>query len=202
MTIQSWSKHGNWSPGEVLRSGDNLITMGETGTRYGATLEIHGWDGLQANLRTLAAKYPEALGMALREEATAIIEQSMAECPYDPINLHEDGTPHLVDTAQVEGPYHDGDNTTVIMSYATPYAVIQHENLDFHHPTPGTKAKYLEGPMMERARFIGPNLIKAVDLERLNIGYQAADTRTLRETAVLEAKQARAFRLFNSWGEV
>ena len=30
--------------------------------------------------------------------------------------------------------------------YDQPYALIQHENLTFNHPTPGTKAKYLEGP--------------------------------------------------------
>lgn len=34
------------------------------------------------------------------------------------------------------------------VSYDTPYAVIQHENLGYHHTTPGTSAKYLERPLL------------------------------------------------------
>lgn len=41
----------------------------------------------------------------------------------------------------------DVDGLEGSISYDTPYAVIQHERLDFHHPIPGRKAKYLEDPM-------------------------------------------------------
>lgn len=38
----------------------------------------------------------------------------------------------------------EGLNGTI--SFSTPYAVVQHENLSFRH-APGRTAKYLEGPM-------------------------------------------------------
>jgi hypothetical protein len=41
----------------------------------------------------------------------------------------------------------DVDGLDGSISYDTPYAVIQHERLDFVHPIPGRKAKYLEDPM-------------------------------------------------------
>ncbi len=37
----------------------------------------------------------------------------------------------------------DGDTVTV--GYSSPYAVVQHEELDYHH-APGRSAKYLEKP--------------------------------------------------------
>ena len=58
-------------------------------------LVLNGWDKVRANLRTLAAIYPQELGYALREEGMAVMDQSMKECPLDQQNYHEDGTPHL-----------------------------------------------------------------------------------------------------------
>ncbi|MET9510758.1 hypothetical protein ABZX62_20250 [Streptomyces flavidovirens] len=42
----------------------------------------------------------------------------------------------------------DVDGLDGSISYDTVYAVIQHERLDFNHPVPGRKAKYLEDPML------------------------------------------------------
>ena len=101
-------------------------------------LVLKGWDKVNANLRTLAVKYPQELGYALREEGMAVMDQSAQECPLDQTNWNTDGSPHLVDTADVQGPLFEGDNIRVILSYATPYAVIQHEVMDYHHTTPVT----------------------------------------------------------------
>jgi hypothetical protein len=50
-----------------------------------------------------------------------------------------------------EGPLQRSGKVTVeglngSISYDTPYAVVQHENLSFRH-APGRSAKYVEGPM-------------------------------------------------------
>ncbi len=168
------------------------ITLGETGTRYGASMEIRGWDNLRANLRVIAEKYPEELGQGLKEEGYAIMTESLKECPYDPTNDHEeDGGLHLNDTADVQGPFIDGGNVSVALTYSKPYAVIQHETQGFDHPTPGTKWKFLEDPMMQRAPFLATNLIRAVNLERMNVGYSATPTATLTQNLRVRAAKLR-----------
>lgn len=184
----------------------NVLTLGASGTRYGASLVITGWDTLQANLRTIAALYPQELGFALKEEGMAIMDDSQRVCPVDKENVHEDGSPHLVDTADVTGPIFEKDNVYVMLSYDTPYAVIQHETQDYQHDWP-EQWKYLESPMMARAKFIGPNLVKAVDLERMGTGYSATRTAQLVGAVKVKSysrvkagrKQAAAFGMFNQW---
>lgn len=176
----------------------NNITLGAAGTRYGASMEITGWENLQANLRTIAVKYPQELGMGLREEGMAIMEESLRICPYDQDNPHDDGTPHLNETGDVAGPYFEGDNITVELSYATPYAVLQHEIQEYAHDPP-EQWKYLESPLLARARYIGPNLVKAVNLERLGIGYSAQSLGALKTAAALPNLQRRAWSQWDRW---
>lgn len=42
-----------------------------------------------------------------------------------------------------------GDGTEGVVSYDTPYAVVQHENMKYHHQR-GRKAKYLEDPVNDK----------------------------------------------------
>lgn len=55
-----------------------------------------------------------------------------------------------------EGPLERSGKVTMdagpsgTVSFDTPYAVIQHENLEYKH-LPGRTAKYLEGPMLREA---------------------------------------------------
>lgn len=79
---------------------------------------------------------------ALHDGAEAILTESLKEVP------HATGT--LARSAAVtDAPREDA----VYISYNTPYARRQHEELYWHHPdprnpisTPGRKAKYLEDP--------------------------------------------------------
>lgn len=68
---------------------------------------------------------------------------------------------HLLGTSRAQVPKDEGtlersgavtpNGLHATVSYDTPYAVIQHEATDFHHPR-GGNAKYLEQPMgAERA---------------------------------------------------
>ena len=150
------------------------LTLGKTGTRYGATLSIDwtGFDEVRANIKTIAERYPVEMGRVLREEAVAIMDKSLSLCPYDQDNEHDDGTPHLNDTAQISGPYYQDENTAVILSYDTPYAVLQHEVQEYHHDAP-EQWKYLEHPMNERVPYMASNLARGVNLERMKTGYTA-----------------------------
>jgi hypothetical protein len=172
------------------------LTLGPTGTRYGAKLSIDwtGFDEVRANLKTIAERYPVEMGVVLEKEAGAIMAKSVMICPYDEDNGHQDGTPHLNETANISDPIYDQKVTSVILSYDTPYAVLQHEVREYHHDEPESW-KYLEIPMNERAPFIAANMARGVNLERMVKGsYTAAPIERLliKQNNELSAKYRQA----------
>lgn len=80
-------------------------------------------------------------------------------------------TPHLDGDLEGSAQVHEATSTSVEqgsqVQYDTPYAVIQHESLDFNHtrdPNPNAQAKYLEQPAAEnKAELMG---IVAASLRR------------------------------------
>ena len=108
-----------------------------------------------------AVKIAEEAGLkALRTGAEAILTEAIDETPIDTGTLRRSGTVTvgaLPDGAQVyeaaasgsdmkdafPGP--EGKEKAVYISFNTPYARRQHEELDYNHPR-GGKAKYLEDP--------------------------------------------------------
>ncbi|MEU5608453.1 minor capsid protein [Streptomyces sparsogenes] len=74
--------------------------------------------------------------------AEHILAESKKEVPLEEGTLERSGKATVDETA-----------LTGAVSYDTVYAVRQHEELTWHHPMPGRKAKYLEDPMnRERQR--------------------------------------------------
>ncbi|MEU6535509.1 hypothetical protein [Streptomyces sp. NPDC047000] len=67
--------------------------------------------------------------------AEHVLGESKNVVPLDESPLMHSGTASV-----------DEGSLTAMVSYDTPYAVIQHERLDFRH-APGRTAKYLEGPV-------------------------------------------------------
>jgi hypothetical protein len=108
-----------------------------------------------------AVKIAEEVSLkALRTGAEAILTEAIDETPIDTGTLRRSGTVTvggLPDGAQVyeaaesgsdmkdafPGP--EGKEKAVYISFSTPYARRQHEELDYEHPR-GGKAKYLEDP--------------------------------------------------------
>jgi len=93
------------------------------------------WDDSKAKAVAKAAGIRAATTMAEK-----IIQESQNEAP------HASGTMQRSSTVSPKG-------ATIYMSYNTPYAVKQHEDLTLRHPDPtnpisstGRKAKYLEDP--------------------------------------------------------
>ncbi|MFD8948992.1 hypothetical protein ACFV0B_09085 [Streptomyces xanthophaeus] len=75
----------------------------------------------------------------LRLSAEYILTKSRARVPIEEATLERSGTA-TVDEADLKAA----------ISYDTPYAVRQHEELTYRHDA-GRTAKYLEGPMAEEA---------------------------------------------------
>lgn len=119
-------------------------------------VQIQGGDQARANLANWWAKAPRETEQAFYQEMEETMLESHRECPYDELNGHHDGTPHLRDTARV-GTDLQGDEIIIYGSYATPYAVYVHEILAYHHDWP-TKAKFLEDPATRRARVLIENI--------------------------------------------
>ncbi len=108
-----------------------------------------------------AVKIAEDAGLkALRTGAEAILTEAIDEAPVDTGTLRRSGTVtvgKLPDGARVfeaaeagnemkdafPGP--EGKEKAVYISFNTPYARRQHEELGYQHPR-GGKAKYLEDP--------------------------------------------------------
>ncbi len=108
-----------------------------------------------------AVKIAEEAGLkALRTGAEAILTEAIDEAPVDTGTLRRSGTVTVgklpdgerVFEAAESGsdmkdafPGTEGKEKAVYISFSTPYARRQHEELDYNHPR-GGKAKYLEDP--------------------------------------------------------
>ncbi|MYR45088.1 minor capsid protein [Streptomyces sp. SID5910] len=92
-------------------------------------LDFHG-AGVQRDLRAAAAR-----GLLLGAEH--VLAESTAVVPLDEGPLQNSGMASV-----------DEGTLTAAVSYDTPYAVRQHEELDYRH-APGRTSKYLEGPLNE-----------------------------------------------------
>lgn len=97
---------------------------------------------------------------ALRTGAEAILTEAIDEAPVDTGTLRRSGTVtvgKLPDSARIYEAAESGNEMkdafpdpvgkekAVYISFNTPYARRQHEELDYEHPR-GGKAKYLEDP--------------------------------------------------------
>ncbi|MFD3829731.1 hypothetical protein [Streptomyces sp. NPDC058621] len=75
----------------------------------------------------------------LRLAAEHVLTESRKRVPIEEATLERSGTASV-----------DESSLTATVSYDTPYAVRQHEELTYQHDA-GRTAKYLEGPMTEQA---------------------------------------------------
>ncbi|MCR4398936.1 MAG: HK97 gp10 family phage protein [Firmicutes bacterium] len=82
----------------------------------------------------------QAAVAALKKCAADLQGKSAMQAPID--------TGDLRSNCSVKDPVEDGRSITVTVGYDLPYAVVQHEHLEYRHPK-GGKAKYLEDPFKE-----------------------------------------------------
>lgn len=129
-------------------------------TAHAGTLNIRtelvGLDELEAVLRQLGATAPQALGVAFYREMQGVLTDSKTIVPRVPVGSPpEDKHPGtLRASAHVEPPVIRGNAVSVRGGFggaAIPYALAQHERLDYRHPHAGEGAKYLETHVLRRA---------------------------------------------------
>jgi hypothetical protein len=87
------------------------------------------WNGPRVE-RKLRAAAVAGLG----QWAELVLQESREQVPLDEATLERSGVTSV-----------DPDDLAAAVSYDTPYAVDQHENMQWNH-APGRKAKYLEDP--------------------------------------------------------
>ena len=87
----------------------------------------------------------DAAAAGMLEACEVLLGQAIDETPYVEHLLRNSGT------TDVEA---SGGKVTGAVSFNTPYARRQHEDLTLDHPQPGTKAKFLERP----ANAYGPTM--------------------------------------------
>ncbi|MGW1267532.1 hypothetical protein [Streptomyces sp. NPDC002491] len=83
----------------------------------------------------VAQQLREGAARGLLLAAEHVLQQSQEVVPLDESPLMQSGTASV-----------DAASLTAAVSYDTPYAVVQHERLDYRH-APGRTAKYLERPL-------------------------------------------------------
>lgn len=114
---------------------------------------------IERNLSKLQKQIEKEVLKGVEEALVDLSARSLTECPLDTGNLREsykvdvNGDTIIVGTKNAKPmkikkikKIKDG-KVEAEASYNTDYALIQHEDLTFNHPTPGTKAKYLEDPL-------------------------------------------------------
>lgn len=107
--------------------------------------QIIGRAQMAGTLVRAAVRFPAQVGAAAFAELEIEMAESKTLVPLDDGPLRASGF--------VEPPVFRGREIEVTLGYggpAAPYAIEQHENLDYEH-APGRQAKYLEQPLRESA---------------------------------------------------
>lgn len=92
-------------------------------------------EGFAGHLRVAQEKLKGATEKSMELIAQEILSRSMQEVPHETGDLQSSGRVR-------------SDETRAVVSYDTPYAIRQHEDMTYHHDA-GRKAKYLEDPFNE-----------------------------------------------------
>ncbi len=88
-----------------------------------------------------SASVRRGAAVGVQVAAHDLLAQSVPLAPLDLGDLRRSGS--------VDGPRTDGNRVLAVVGYGEPYAVVQHENLSFHHDE--GQAKYLEEPARRNA---------------------------------------------------
>lgn len=103
---------------------------------------------------TVLKRERKAAARGLKKGMEFMLGETRKEVPIEEGTLERSGTAS-VDEDQLRGA----------ISYDTPYAVEQHENLSFRHDE-GRKAKYLEDPMNDSANRATVGKLVAAEIRR------------------------------------
>lgn len=118
-------------------------------------IDLSGDKEFLRKLRSLGDQATTLVKAALLQEAEAIMTESKQQVPVD--------TGVLRSTGHVTPPESSRGHVVVTLGYggpAAPYAIVQHERLDFAHKVGA--AKFLERPMLEAVNGMEQRLGRAI----------------------------------------
>lgn len=118
-----------------------------------------GANEMVERLKDIAKKFPDRVAAAIYQEAQIEMTESKRRVPIDTGVLRASGF--------VAPPERNGNHISVTLSYggaADHYAIVQHENLEFHHKH--GQAKYLESVLNESRSYMAARIAKRVDLNQ------------------------------------
>ncbi|MEV0236874.1 hypothetical protein [Nonomuraea sp. NPDC050786] len=105
---------------------------------------------MHVNPEALEAKARAAIERGLHQATEHVLTSTEPKVPWQTGDLERSGSAQ-VDRTALEG----------VISFDQPYAVAQHENLDWDHPIKG-EPKYLETTLYEEAAVVRDIVAKAV----------------------------------------
>lgn len=123
------------------------------------SIDLQGFDAVDAKLRALTDGFPEEVARALYAEAEIEMTEAKRRTPVDTGALRASGT--------VQPPNAQGARIAVTMGFggaAAPYAVVVHENLEAFHRV--GQAKFLESTLRESAPYMAERIARRIDLNR------------------------------------
>jgi hypothetical protein len=120
---------------------------------------VTGAAQITRRLEQLAARMPQELAKAMREELEIESTESKRRTPVDTGALRQS---HRVDVNVSNG---EVSGTITVGGPAAPYAIDVHENLEAFHPI--GEAKFLENTLNESRPHLSKRIADRVDLERL-----------------------------------
>lgn len=99
-------------------------------------IEVIGIDAVQRNLNSMFEQIEDLIPRALTDVGLDLLGKAKLLAPIDTGDLRGTGAMNIE------------SNKTAVIGFTEPYALRQHESMEFHHPL-GGQAKYLEQPFKE-----------------------------------------------------
>jgi hypothetical protein len=128
-----------------------------------AKAKLTGEEAMLRKLRKLERTYPDKMELAITVEAELIMTRSKSS--FVPVRLGA-----LRTSGHVEKAERVGRIVLVRLVYggvSAPYAIIQHERLDFQHKV--GEAKYLERPLNQAVPGMAKRMARTLDLDRVRL---------------------------------
>lgn len=128
-----------------------------------AKAKLRGEEAMLRKIRKLSRTYPDRMELAIRVEAELIMTKSKQA--FVPVKLGA-----LRSSGHVTAVERVGRIVLVRLVYggvSAPYAIIQHERLDFQHKV--GEAKYLERPLNEAVPGMAKRMARTLDLDKVRL---------------------------------
>ncbi len=120
-----------------------------------AKVEIKGLNKLRRALAAAEKRNPQITAQTVTAIALDLAGRSAQQAPVDTGDLRNNctavvnGSEVYKEQRAVSGGIIPADKVTATVGYSLPYALRQHEELNYDHPR-GGKAKFLEDPLNEK----------------------------------------------------